>query len=528
MSQGYLSIILHAHLPYVRHPEYKHFLEESWLFEAITETYLPLLNTINELVRSGYAPRLTLSLSPTLLSMLKDQLLNERYLRYLEMLIELGDKEIRRTKNDPQVNKLATGYRESLVRSKHDYFDLYKGDLVAAFGAAQQAGALELITCAATHGYLPLLRKEPTAVRAQIAVGVDMYQRAFGRSPLGIWLPECGYYPGLEDILSDYGVRYFILETHGLTHATEAPRHGVLSPIACENGVAAFARDPDSSKQVWSADEGYPGDGDYRDFYRDVGFELGVDYLGPVVIDGSIRTFTGYKYFKVTGKTQEKMPYCAEAARRKAELHASHFLGRKRQQIASIHSQMDVPPIVVAPYDAELFGHWWFEGPLWIKEVIMQSQGGAGGVSLATPGEYLRAHQPKQVTTPSASSWGFKGYNEYWLNTNNDYIWPLVSAATSRMCQLARQYARMPNDPLVVRALNQAARNILLAQASDWPFLIKTGSSVVYAKKRVHDHLARFHYLEESITGGRIDPHELTALEVLDNIFPFIDYKIYI
>jgi len=526
-AKGYLSILLHAHLPFVRHPEYERFLEEDWFFEAVTETYIPLLRIFRSLHKDKIPYRITLSLSPTLLSMMTDELLSERYIRYLNEHIELAGKELKRTRGDNAFYPLAVMYSHFFRDALQFFTKTCDGNLVHAFRDLQEAGCLELITCAATHGYLPLLRAEPSAAPAQIQTGIQTFQEIVGTSPTGFWLPECGYYPGLEEPLKDAGIHYFTIEEHGITHATPRPKLGLMAPVACENGVAAFGRDPASSRQVWSSQEGYPGDFEYRDFYRDIGFDLDMSYIRPYILDGQTRINTGFKYYRITDTTDNKKPYRRKKALQKTRIHARHFLALKQQQVRDAGADMQRPPLIHAPFDAELFGHWWFEGPNWldafIREIDKQSI-----LKLVTPGDYLTAHPLLQQATPSASSWGYKGYNECWLSGENDYLLPLIHAASHRMHNLAIQYRDAALDPLIERALNQAGRSLLLLQASDWAFIMKTGSNPEYARKQVHDHLARFNCLMADIQAERIEETQLHALELLDPIFPSLDFRIFL
>ena len=262
---GHLCLVLHAHLPFVRHPEHEEFLEEDWLYEAITETYIPLLWVFEGLVRDGIDFRLTMSLTPSLISMLNDDLLRRRYLRHLDLLCELAGKEVQRTRYLPDFHETAQMYLARFLRAQADYSTRWGGDLVGAFRRLQDAGKLEIITCGATHGFLPLMRMNPQAVRAQIAVAVQHYAETFGRPPRGIWLPECGFYPGLDEVLKEFGIQFFFVDSHGIQQAASQPKFGVHAPLFCPSGVAAFGRDVESSKQVWSAQEGYPGDVDYRE-----------------------------------------------------------------------------------------------------------------------------------------------------------------------------------------------------------------------------------------------------------------------
>lgn len=527
MNKGYLCIVLHAHLPYVHHPEHDSFFEENWLFEAITDCYLPLIAMLDRLQQDQVSCRLTLSLSPTLISMLQDELLQNRYLRHLKKLIELANKEVTRTLDQPLFNDLARRYHSSFLEALHSYQNHYQTDLLAAFAKHQRSGRLELITTAATHGFLPLLNVSEATVRNQIKVGIDSFKARFGYAPAGFWLPECGYYPGLETILLDAGVQYFFVDSHGIMDATQSPKHGVYAPLDCGNGLMAFGRDPACSQQVWSADQGYPGDADYREYYRDIGFDLPLDYIADYILDGSTRINTGIKYHRVTGEGEFKQLYEPDKALLKARQHAEDFINKRQQQIQALAAEMDQLPIIVAPYDAELFGHWWYEGPHWLEWVLRLAAAENSGIETVSCGDYLQRQPRQQQATPSASTWGDQGYSEYWLNESNDWIYPLLHKAGSEMEKLTADLKSFKLSELQQRALNQAVRSLLLAQASDWPFILKSGTTVEYAKKRLTDHLARFNYLHDCIRKNRIDERYLTALEVMDDIFPEIDFRDY-
>ncbi len=520
--QGYLSLVLHAHLPFVRHPEHPKFLEENWLFEAITETYIPLIDVMDGWLRDGMDTRLTLTLTPTLCSMLLDPLLQDRYQRHLEGLIALAEKEIHRTHWDKTYQPLAWMYHHRFSNTLNTWH-AYGRNLVGAFRKFQEQGKLEIITCAATHALLPLVASHPPSVRAQILVARDHYRSCFGCDPRGIWLPECAYVEGVENFLQEANIRWFIIDTHGLLHARPRPRYGVFAPVFTPNGIAAFGRDLDSARQVWSKHEGYPGDVNYRDFYRDIGFDLDFDYVKPHLPSEDQRGFTGLKYHRITGDAPEKLVYQREAAVRMAAEHAGHFLSARIGQIQHLAGIMDRPPLLVSPYDAELFGHWWYEGPEFLDYFVRKTVYDQKVIQLTTPHEYLVRHPTQQVARPSASSWGSEGYWNVWLNETNEWIVPHLHIAQERMTTLARQF---PNPTgLKLRALKQAGRELLLAQASDWPFIMRTGTSPDYARQRVKDHLLRFIALHEQLTTTRIDEAWLGWVETVDNLFPDIDYR---
>jgi len=527
MPQGYQCIVLHAHLPYIRHPEHERFLEENWLFEAITETYVPLILALERLAAAGVRDCLTLSLSPTLLTMLRDPFLQARYLAHLDKLQQLAAREVRRTHADPDFAPLARLYQERLEEVVAVFDRRYGRDLLRAFAELQENGVVELITTAATHGYLPLLRTETAAVRAQLLVGAATFRSQLGVPARGVWLPECGYYPGLEGLLEEAGYNYFFVDSHGILNATPRPYYGLSAPLVCPNGVAAFGRDPESSRQVWSREAGYPGDFHYRDFYRDVGFDLDFDYVRPFVLDGRTRIHTGFKYHRITGPGEQKLPYRPEVAAGRVAAHAADFVERGRRAIAAQGGRRSPAPLLVSPYDAELFGHWWFEGPQWLEAVIGELAAHPEPLALTTPSAYLARHPSLQSATPSASSWGEGGYNAFWLNPGNDWIYPLLHDAARRMTAIAQQHEDAAPGSLTYRAMQQAARSLLLAQASDWAFIMKSDTAKEYAFRCTRDHIARFNYLEHCVQEGAIDERRLQALEVMDQVFPGIDPAVY-
>jgi 1,4-alpha-glucan branching enzyme len=526
--KGYLALVLHAHLPYVRHPEENYFLEENWLFEAITETYVPLIQVFESLTRDDVDFRITMSISPTLAAMFSDPLLQNRYVRHIDRLIELAKKELDRTTHEPQFHGLALMYYNRFIDARDIFVNRYRKNLINAFKKFQEAGCLEIITCCATHGFLPNLNVNESSVRAQIRIGIDQYRHHFGVEPKGIWLPECGFYPGLDRLLSEAGIKYFFCDSHGIMNADPQPRYGVFAPLYCPGGVAAFGRDWESSKQVWSSKEGYPGDPDYREYYRDIGFNLDFNYIKPYIHPDGIRINTGIKYWKITGDTQIKAPYQPHWAREKAAAHAGNFMFNRQKQVEHLFSHMDRKPVIIAPYDAELFGHWWFEGPQWIDFLARKIHGDQDTVTMITPSEYLKEYSTNQMAMPSQSSWGYKGFSEFWLEDSNDWIYPYLHEAGRRLKDLAMRNADLikgdfrksvAKSALRYRALNQAARELLLAESSDWPFIMKTQTMVAYAQKRLKQHLNRFFKLCDDLDNDAVDEAWLKGIEARDNVF---------
>ena len=511
MPHGYLALVLHAHLPFVRHPEAPSYMEEEWFFEAITETYAPLLLAFERLGRDDIDFRLTLSFSPSLLSMMTDELLKERYGKKLDQLIELAEKEVDRTgREDRTFHELAKMYRHRFLEIR-DCWRRYDGDLVRGFRALQDAGRLEVITCTATHPFFPLLDRNWAAFRAQIHTAADLYERLFGRRSQGMWLGECGYVPGVDELMREEGIRFFFVDTHGVLNARPRPPYGVYGPIASPSGVAFFGRDAESSKQVWSRDEGYPGDAFYRDFYRDIGFDLPVSQLrGEVAGDGS-RLMTGLKYFRITGKDVEKQAYQPGVAAEKAKEHAADFVFNRAAQVKHLASTMPVPPIVVAPYDAELYGHWWFEGPMFLEAVFRRMHEAGGDLEAITLREYLVRHPVCAEATPSASSWGAGGYGEVWVGPEAAPTWRHVHHATRYAKRLVDDHRGA--EGLRGEALDQVIRELLLLQSSDWPFILKTGTATRYAEARIRSHVHRLRHLGHLVETGRIEGEDVAWLD---------------
>ena len=557
-KKGYVSFVLHAHLPFIHHPESNDYLEESWLYEAISETYIPLLKNFKKLVDEGVNFRITMSMTPPLLSMLDNKLLQQKYINYLENLIELSEKEINRTTFNEKMNNLSKYYYERYSEDLKLFRDEFKCDLISQFKHFQDIGVLEIITCGATHGYFPILYVNEKTVRAQIAVGVQTYERYFGKKPRGIWLPECGYVPEADKYLREFGVDYAIVESHGVLYANPTPVYGTLAPIVSPQGFTVFGRDMESSRQVWSSINGYPGDYNYRDFYRDIGYEADYDYIKPYIAHNGVRVHTGIKYHRITGDTDNKDIYDIQWAKDSAERQAGHFLNSRTEQIENASHYMNKPPIVLCPYDAELYGHWWYEGPYWLYILFKKIYYDECNFELITPSEYMDKYPEIQQCQPCRSSWGANGYSEVWLNPSNDYAHKHLHTAGDRMCELAYKFrdsydilnnldnqinelkkekkpitsitssSKYRNTKLQVRALNQAARELLLAQSSDWLFIITNNTMVDYAHRRIKDHIGRFTRLYKELNSGKIDRKFLSEIEEKDCVFPDIDYRIYL
>jgi 1,4-alpha-glucan branching enzyme len=513
-------LVLHSHLPYVHHPEYEDFLEEDWLFEAILECYLPILRVLRDLRRDGVPVRISMSLTPPLLEMLRSKSLIEKFDRYLATRLDLLENLDERLETDLEL-ATAAHYRRS-YRDLQALWTKIDRDIPAAFGAEMEAGSVEILASAATHGFLPYLADE-AAVRAQIEIGVELYRERFGRAPRGFWLPECAFVPELEAPLRAAGIDWVVVDRHGVAAARPRPASAHWRPLRHPGGLHSFGRDPDCSEQVWSSVTGYPGDPAYRELYRDLGHDADYRFIRPFLKPDGIRRDLGLKFHRVTGEVElhEKEHYDPEAAAARIADHAAHFLDQRREQGRREGAAQGGPIAIVAPYDTELFGHWWYEGPAFLDQLFRQAaaRGDELGFAFRSPDDLLAAKIPAAEGMAGFSTWGRKGFGEVWLNEANQWVWPHIHEIGNRMRCWADLHVQTPFEGDQLRLLRQMGRELLLAQSSDWPFIITMETAAHYAERRVRDHVHRFLALEDALEGRPYDEEDLARVERDDAIF---------
>lgn len=553
---GAFTFVLHSHIPYVRMAgRWPH--GEEWVHEAACETYIPLLNAIYDLKRQALPAHLTIGLTPILVEQLSDGEVQDHFGDYLDDKIAAAKRDIPRFEKemDSHSKYLARFYTEFYEGIKRSFDETYQRDLVGAFRALQDDGIVDIMTCAATHGYLPLLSKD-SSIFGQIKVAVTAYERHFGRSPRAIWLPECAYRPayladdgklrpGLERFLGQLDLQVFFSETHTIEggkpvgvaagdaigpygeikrryvipmQAAIPPREAstfrpyYVSDTAAghdaerHSGVIVVGRDNRTGMQVWSADWGYPGDYDYREFHKKDGL-------------------SGMQYWRVTGSRVDlgyKDFYHPDWAAFKVGEHARHFAWLVADRLKQYHAETGDYGFIASNYDTELFGHWWFEGIEWIKQVLTLLAKDPD-VNLTAASDFIEQHPPKEVLHIPESSWGVGGTHWTWDNHDTHWMWGAIHAAEARMEALAGNFKRPNADAKAV--LNMAARELLLLQSSDWPFLVTTGQAREYAIRRFTRHIERFESLAVSLEAERPDRRLADEFYVVDKIYPDIDYR---
>ncbi len=555
---GAFTFVLHSHLPYARLAgRWPH--GEEWIHEAATETYIPLLQVLNDLQTEGVPYHITLGITPILAEQLADADVLDHLDQYLDDRIasaklDMVYFEAEKTA-DRHLRYLAEWYLSWYTKIKQDFDSRFNRDLIGAFRQLQDAGLIEITTCAATHGYLPLLARD-SSINGQLKTGVASYERLFGRAPTGIWLPECAYRPayilddgqvrpGLEYWLGQNGLKVFFSETHTITGGQpvgvaagdvvgpygDIRRRYVIPPAqvlperpattfhpyyvsdttdgpnaAQHSGVAVIGRNVRVGQQVWSADWGYPGDFDYREFHRKAGT-------------------SGIQYWRVTGSKTElafKDYYHPDWAAYKVDQHAEHFAHLVGDQIRNFNNQTGEYGLIAANYDTELFGHWWFEGISWLGKVLRHLASNPD-VELTSATRFITQHPPQEVLSIPESSWGAGGTHFVWDNAETHWMWEPIHEAERRMEALANAMPHPTADEQAVLA--QAARELLLLESSDWPFLVTTGQAREYAIQRFSQHIERFNRLAASLETGAPDSGYARELWEQDKIFPDIDYR---
>jgi 1,4-alpha-glucan branching enzyme len=552
---GAFTFVLHSHLPYARQAGmWPH--GEEWVHEAIAETYVPLLDALNDLKDEGVPFKITIGITPILAEQLADPLIVEHFIHYAAERAAWAASDVKRFEQtgENELKDLARFYHHWYARRLSSFRDRYKSDLLGAFAQLQRDGFVEIATSAATHGYLPLMARDST-IHGQLKTGVTSYERRFGAKPTAIWLPECAYRPayydeasdppvrrpGLENFLAEEGLKVFFSETHTVEggvpvgkaageaigpYSAVPRRYAVKTTpeeqrepgttyqpywVGDEPGrVAVLGRNNRTGQQVWSGQFGYPGDFWYREFHRKDGV-------------------SGLQYWRIGGKELDlgsKPPYDPAQAAIRIEEHARDFVGLAENSLKEFNANTGKFGVISSAYDTELFGHWWFEGVVWLREVL-KMLAKSEVVELTTASRIIDNHPPTEVMDLPESSWGAGGGHFTWMNVDTQWMWPIIHRAERTMERLVAEHPEATGEMLEL--LNQTARELLLLESSDWPFLVTTGQAKEYATQRFSEHVERFDQLVAMVDKGQpLDENErefLKGLEERDNPFPAIDYR---
>jgi 1,4-alpha-glucan branching enzyme len=520
-----IALVLNAHTPFVRHPELSRSPEERWFFDAVSETYIPLLEVFDRLDKDHIPFKMGIVLSPILCHMLRDEHLLDRYLAHVDRQIKFGREELIRNADAEEYRNLARIFCEDMAAKRNFFTGRCSRDILSIFDYYQKKGRVEILATAATHAFLPFYTKFPEAIQAQLEVAISAYRGIFGRSPQGFWLPELGWSAGLDNYLRLYNFGYTIMETHGAVQGKPFAERGSFYPVKTPAGIFVLPRDYHARRDL-EVPGGFFQDPAYRNYYADAGYELPVDMVRPFLETRGIRTQTGYKYWAFGVGGEDKQLYDPRLALEKVRKHARSFLEARISRLNQAGALVQKQAVSLCAYNADHFGRFWYEGPQFI-EALFREGALHQEVQFMNPAGYLYKQNPAsfQTVVPEFSSWGVNGYAEMWLDASNDWMYRHSVRALERMIEIAD---RFPDDTgLKERALNQAAREILLVQSSDWAGMLYRQEHAEYARNQIEGSLRNFTTIYESLGSNYISTEWLTSLERRHNIFPAINYRIF-
>ena len=535
----------------------------EWLHEAAAETYLPLLRVLGRLEADGIGLHCNLNLSPILMEQLAHPVFKAEFPKYVERKIIAAREDEAYFTSAGELHFAETArFWHTFFSSALSDFEALDGDIIKGFRHFNDVGLIEIITCGATHGYMPLLGTDES-VRAQVRTAVNTHKRHIGEHPKGIWAPECGYRPagfwnypvanadgspaapgfdriGVEQALSESDIEFFFVDTHLVEESARIPSpyellrghvvpkeqepmthnnyrrlyqpYYVDGPYDKRYATTIFPRDPKTGVQVWSGDSGYPGDGAYLDFHKK-------------------RWPGGHRYWRVTGPRVDmgdKEPYYPQEAAERTKYHASHFVHLVWQALQEGFKD-SIPPVLCSPFDAERFGHWWFEGPLWLEAVARVIHDFPMGLELISCTQYLDKYPRAGFISMHEGSWGAEGTNHVWMNPDTSWTYTHIYPAELYARDVCTA-GKWKDGGLGERIIKQLCRELLLLESSDWQFLITTGAARDYAELRFETHNDQFNevkaiwqHFEEA---GSITPEQetrLAAIELRDSVFLDID-----
>ncbi|UCD02446.1 MAG: DUF1957 domain-containing protein [Promethearchaeota archaeon] len=522
MSLGYFGLVLHGHIPWCKKSGTWPAGEE-WLMEAMNETYIPMLNILRELKDKGIKSAITINITPILAEQLADSYMKQRFTEYMENLISRAKNDIKRFEGHNERKKIAEFHLKNFKFVLDAFYHNYYRDILGSFKWLQDEGIIELITCAATHGFLPLLESD-SGIFSQIQIAVDTYKKYFQREPKGIWLPECAYRPqeykngklrqSIDYWLNNSGIEYFFVDSHGILNAELLEQKNNIGlntnfGYTLESGLSVFGRNKKTSRQIWDAKIGYPGNEYYREFHKK---------------DNE----SGLHYWRITSKElgkDEKQLYDIAKAEEIVDSHANHFVTLVSEELRLFSKNFKTKGIIVSPYDFELYGHWWMEGILWSKKVFELIHNHKN-IEMTTISDYISKFKDNfSVIKMGESSWGEGGHFQVWKNPEHGWIWPYINASVKEFENVLKDIPN-PND-WENKIFKQIARELIIMEGSDWPFLLYTKQAKEYANQRFHHHHQRFNKLiwavKDSNEKNRISIRELEEIESIDSCFKDIN-----
>lgn len=520
MTKKTVLFIFHAHVPYVCHMSGNEPLEITEFYEMLSYGLLPFLRMCTRLDADAVPFKCALVISPLLCEMLKSSLYKTQYLSYLERHISFAEQELTKVREKAQ-KALIRRFLDFLLRNREDFNTLYKGNVLNGIRFFAEKGAIELLATSATPCFFPFYGDIPEALAAQIEEGLNCFREDFATFPSGFWLPLMGYTGGLDKLIKSYGLDYTILETQSFLFSDRAPASGVFTAAIGESSLIFLGKDSNSCADITHPETGFYLHPHYLDTNKDVGFELDAQRLAPLFDVEAGRRTTGFCYRSRSGE-----PYDPAAGTRQAEDDAEKFLANRKKVLTEAADLLKSEPLCsVTAIPLRFLGITWMEGTHWLESVY-RKLAQQHDMQCALPKEYLKKLKQLQNINPFYASSLPSGYADELINSSNDWMFPRIQKATERMIDLA---GRFPDGQgLKKRMLDMAAKDLLLAQSTDWPLMVNAQTSAEYAATQCAQHLDAFTGVYEALGSGMLSTDDLIAREKEYPIFQEMDYRFFI
>ncbi|MEE0998899.1 MAG: 1,4-alpha-glucan branching protein domain-containing protein [Treponemataceae bacterium] len=516
MSKKTVAITINCQKPFIKHLDDEHIGKNNILFSSISKTYLPLLNMFADLEAEGIPFKVNMVISPTLCDMLADPVIQQQYIEWLDKIILLGQEEVSKYTNDSEKQKLAKETLDKAIQNKQDFQEVLNQDILSKFAYYARKGNIEFLGTTATSIFLPHYSDIEEVVSAQIETGLQLHKKYFGLAPEGFYLPYLAYYPGLEFIIRSYGFNYTVLDTHGLLFAEPQPTNGIFTPARCYNSLAVFGADNEDIQK-------YKSNPLYKNTEKDIGYEADSEYLANFLgSELKERVSTGYAYFQADGKTL----YDSKLAKEQIEKDAKDFISSKIERLSKAQELIPEQDVsLVCTIEGDTLGVNWQEGIAWLEEVLRQTFCN-NEIEVEFLSDLIREnHFSLQKIKPYFSSEEGTGYGENMLEHSNGWMLRYIRKASERMIDLTSRFT--DDTGLKARALNLAAKEILLAQSAAWQQMINTKNSPEYAEQRFKESVLAFSTVYDSLGSNSISTEWLTRMEKKHTLFPEMNYMVF-
>lgn len=525
--QKNLSLIVKANQDFIRHTgddQKKNAPVLNLLYESISSVYIPLIRMVENLEKDGIKARIGLVLPPVLCNLLSDEIIQESYLEWLDKRNQLGLKELERNKGNDQVVKLIQKTIDTNNLNQKDFVEKYNKNLITVFSDLMKKGLIELLGTTGTDIYMPHYADMKEIISAQIESGLHAYRQFFGIVPEGFWLPEFGYTPGIEKLIKAYGYTYTILDPRSVLLAEKVPESGIFYPSRTENSLVVFTRCKNVEEELYG-EEGFIYNCSYRNQNRDIGYELSMDQLAPIMNEGEVRYSTGYMYWNRCFDEEKSLVYNEAEAQEQLKKDAETFVNNRKVVLEKAAELLKDKPFVasVCTFEADKFCKVWHESIEWLEEVIKVAV--KNDLTVTTCDQMCDDQFNLERITPYYSAGIGAGYGENLLSSKNCWMMRYIRKSCERMIDLAD---RFPSDTgLKNRLLNLGAKELMLAQSCNIAKNIDRSEYPEFAERRFKESIVAFTAVFDSLGSNVVSTEWLTTLEARDSIFPWMNYRIF-